>query len=332
MLTTPSKRLVGDMEKIEGDIAVIGAGGKMGPSLCVLIKNAAKKAGTDSKVTAVSRFTDAAAVNFLKENGVDTINADLLETGALEKLPDMPNVIYMAGRKFGTSGQEYLTWAMNVWLASRVAERYRNSRIVVFSSGNVYPQMPVISGGAVEDTPPDPIGEYAMSCLGRERAFEYAAQVFGTKITMFRLNYAVDLRYGVLSDIAQKILAGEPVSLKMPAFNCIWQGDANETAVRSLRYADSDVFYLNVTGKIALVSSVAEKLGKLFGKVAFFCDGEQEEAPGKALLSNSAKMAALFGRPAVSLETMIEWQAEWILSGGRSLGKPTHFDEKKGEF
>lgn len=329
LLTVPSERLAADMTKIKGDIIFLGAGGKMGPTLCVLVKNAVKKAGTDSRIIAVSRFTDSFAVNLLEENGVEMISADLLEPGVLERLPDVPNVIYMAGRKFGTSGQEYLTWAMNVWLPSRVAERYKNSRIVVFSSGNVYPQVSVDSGGAAEDTPVNPVGEYAMSCVGRERMFEYAARAFGTKIAMYRLNYAVDLRYGVLFDIAQKICAGEPVSLSMPVFNCIWQGDANEAAIRSLIHASSDIFYINASGpETVSVYATAKKLEKLLNREALLCDEPSETA----LLSNTGKMAELFGYPSVSLETMIKWQAEWIISGGRSLGKPTHFEEKKGDF
>ena len=329
LLTSPSERLTDDVKKIEGDIIVIGAGGKMGPTLCLLIKNAVNKAGTNSKVTAVSRFTDTFSVNLLKENGVDMICADLLEPGVLEKLPDAPNVIYMSGRKFGTNSQEYLTWAMNVWLPSRVAERYKNSRITVFSTGNVYPQMPVISGGAAEDTPVNPVGEYAMSCVGRERMFEYSARTFGTKIAIYRLNYAIDLRYGVLFDIAEKVNTDIPVSLKMPLFNCIWQGDANEIAVRSLLYAASDVFYINVSGPETIsVAATAEKFAKLLNKEVLFCD-EPSNISG---ISNTGKMAELFGYPSVSLETMIKWQAEWIMSGGRSLGKPTHFEEKKGDY
>jgi nucleoside-diphosphate-sugar epimerase len=243
----------------------------------------------------------------------------------------------MAGRKFGTNtnGQEYLTWAMNVLLPSRVAERYKDSRIVVFSSGNVYPQLAVSSGGATEDTPVNPAGEYAMSCVGRERMFEYAARTYGTKTAVFRLNYAVDLRYGVLFDIAQKIYTDTPVSLSMPAFNCIWQGDANEAAVRSLIHAGSDIFYINVSGpETVSVYATAKKFAELMNKDVTFCDDapEQRESPETALLSNAGKMAELFGYPSVSLETMIKWQAEWIMSGGRSLGKPTHFEEKKGDF
>ena len=329
LLTTPSDRLIADMKKIEGDIIFLGAGGKMGPTLCLLTKKAIEKAGTNSKVIAVSRFTDKFAVNLLKENGIEIISTDLLEPGALDKLPDVPNVIYMAGRKFGTNGQEYLTWAMNVWLPSRVAERYKNSKIVVFSSGNVYPQVSVISGGVTEDIPVGPIGEYAMSCAGRERMFEYAAKTYGTKIAMYRLNYAIDLRYGVLFDIAEKVYSGTPISLKMPVFNCIWQGDANEVAIRSLIHADSDIFYINVSGpEINSVKTTAKKFSKLLNKEALFCD----EASDTASIGNTGKMAEIFGYPQVSIETMIKWQSEWIMSGGRSLGKPTHFEEKKGDY
>ena len=329
LLASPSERLVNDMKKIEGDIIVIGAGGKMGPSFCLLLKNALKKAGINAKVTAASRFADKSAANILRDSGVDAISADLLERGALDRLPDAPNVVYMAGRKFGTNGQEHMTWATNVWLASRVAERYKNSRIAVFSSGNVYPQVPAASGGADESTPVEPVGEYAMSCVGRERIFEYAARTFGTKISICRLNYAIDLRYGVLCDIAEKVNAGIPVSAQMPAFNCIWQGDANEMIARSLLCADSGIFYLNVSGpETVSVAKTAQKFAKYFNKEALL-DGEPQET---ALLCNAGKMAELFGYPSVSLETMIRWQAEWIMSGGRSLGKPTHFEEKKGAY
>jgi len=329
LLAAPSGRLLDDVKKIEGDIVVLGAGGKMGPSLCVLAQNAIKEAGTKSKVIAVSRFTDPFAVKLLEKNGVEMVNADLLEPGALEKLPDAPNVVYMAGRKFGTGGREYLTWAMNVALPSMAARRYKDSRIAVFSSGNIYPKLPTGSGGATEDTPPGPVGEYGMSCLGRERVFEYAAKTYGTKIAVLRLNYAIDLRYGVLFDIASKVQNNIPVSLGVPAFNCIWQGDADEMAIRSLLFADSEVFCINITGpETALVKKTAKKFGELFDREVTFCD----EGSETALLSNSAKMAKLFGLPSVSLETMIKWQAEWILSGGRSLERPTHFEEKKGTY
>lgn len=329
LLTTPSQALVEDMKHIEGDILVLGAGGKMGPTLCVLAKNAIRAAGLSKRVIAVSRFSDPLVVELLEKNSVEWVSADLLHPGALEKLPDAENVIYMAGKKFGTDGNEAATWAMNTWLSSRVAERYQNSRIVVFSSGNLYPKISVASGGCREDTPTQPVGEYCMSCLGRERMFEYAAKTFGTKIAVYRLNYAVDLRYGVLYDMANSILNGTPVSETTPSFNCIWQGDANEAALRLLLHASDDVFRLNVSGpETAGVRACAEKLGALLGKKPVFCGIPADTA----YLSNAGRMFKLFGYPSVSLETLIEWQVQWILDGGRALGKPTHFEERKGSY
>lgn len=331
LLTRPSEALIGDMHRIEGDILVLGAGGKMGPTLCLLIQNALAAAGLDTaqKVIAVSRFSDPEIADNLTRHHIQIISRDLLEPGALDSLPDAPNIIYMAGRKFGTAGQEPLTWAMNTWLPSRVAERYRHSKIVVFSSGNIYPQLPPYTGGASEETPTAPIGEYVMSCQGRERMFEYAAKTYGTQIAIYRLNYAVDLRYGVLSDLAHSIQTDSPISLSTPCFNCIWQGAANEAAIRLLPYASSDVFRLNVTGpETAGVRETACKLGKLLGKEPTFTGTPSSTA----YLSNASKFFSLFGYPSVSLDTLIRWQAEWILSGGRQLNKPTHFEERKGSY
>lgn len=329
LLTVPSSGLVEDMAKIEGDVLVLGAGGKMGPTLCLLAKRAAEQAGVSKRIIAVSRFSDPLVTKLLRENGVEMISADLLEPGVVELLPDCPNVIYMAGKKFGTNGQEYQTWAMNAWLPSRVAERYKDSRIVIFSTGNIYPKVSVWSGGATEETHPEPVGEYAMSSLARERMFEYAAHTFGTKIAVYRLNYAVDLRYGVLYDIARTILDGNPVSVASPCFNCIWQGDANEAAIRLLLHADSDIFRLNVTGpETAGVRETALRLAKLLDRDVTFT-GEEATT---AYLNNASKMSELFGNPSVPLGTLIEWQAKWILAGGRALGKPTHFEERKGNF
>ena len=253
----------------------------------------------------------------------------LLAPGALDSLPDAENVIYMAGKKFGTDGNEYATWAMNTWLPSRVAERYQNSRIVVFSSGNLYPKVGVHSGGATEETRTEPVGEYCMSCQGRERMFEYAAKTYGTRVAVYRLNYAVDLRYGVLYDMAHNILEGKPISITTPSFNCIWQGDANEAALRLLGHASAEVFTLNVTGpETAGVQETAKKLGALLGREPIFTG----EASDTAYLNNAGKMFRLFGYPTVPLETLIEWQAQWILDGGRALGKPTHFEERKGSY
>jgi len=329
ILTTPSERLLEDIKKIDGDIMILGAGGKMGPTLSLLAKKAVELTGGKQRVIAVSRFTDPFASKLLNDNGVETISIDLMEEGAVESLPDAKNVIYMAGRKFGTTGQEALTWAMNVWLPVLVAERFKNSNIVVFSSGNIYPLVPIHSGGATEDIPPLPNGEYAMSCLGRERVFEYASIKYNTPVFFYRLNFAIDLRYGVLYDIASQIMAGEPVSLSMPVFNCIWQGDANEMAIRGLLYAGSPAVKMNITGpETVSVRYAATELGRLLNKEVFF-EGEESDS---AVLNNASKAMKIFGYPSVSIQTMIKWQAEWILSGGRALNKPTHFEERKGKF
>lgn len=329
LLTTPSPGLVADIQKLDGDILVLGAGGKMGPTLCVLAKNAAKAAKVQKRVIAVSRFGDPLVVKLLQEHGVELVQADLLEPGVLDTLPDAENIIYMAGKKFGTAGQEAMTWAMNAWLPSQVAQRYKASRIVVFSSGNLYPKTAVGSGGCPETTPVEPVGEYAMSCLGRERMFEYAAHAFGTPVAVYRLNYAVDLRYGVLYDMAANIMSDTPIRVDTPSFNCIWQGDANEAAIRLLGHASPTVFRLNVTGpETAGVRETAAKLGALLGKTPVFTGVEQPNA----YLNDAGQMHALFGYPTVPLQTLIEWQAQWILSGGRALGKPTHFEERKGSY
>jgi len=330
MLTEPSQGLIADIAKLNGDIMVLGAGGKMGPDICLLAQKAAKAAGVQKTVYAVSRFSDKQAAARLETQGVKVISADLMAPGALSQLPDCENIIFMAGKKFGTNGNEYLTWGMNSWLPCITAQRFSKSNFVVFSSGNLYPKVSTASGGATEEVHTQPVGEYCMSCLGRERAFEYAAKTFGTKVAIMRLNYAVDLRYGVLHDISQTILAGKPVDLSaMPSFNCIWQKDANEAAIRLLLHTSEQVSIMNVTGpETAGVRETARKLAALLGKEVRFTG---EEAP-TAYLSNAAKFFHTIGYPTVPLETLIHWQAEWLLSGGRSLGKPTHFEERNGNY
>ncbi len=329
MMTTPSDKLVEDIVKIKGDIMVLGAGGKMGPTLCLLAKNAIKKAGIEKRVIAVSRFSDPIALKLMHDNDIETISADLLDHDSFEALPEVENVIYMAGRKFGTDGQEYLTWAMNATLPAFVAYKFRKSNIVVFSSGNIYPIVPLSSGGCTEDDRVGPIGEYAMSCLARERAFEYAANQYGTKIFIYRLNFAVDLRYGVLFDVAKKIMDGTPISLSTPCFNFIWQGSANEIAIRGLLHAEAPACKMNVTGpETVSIRYAAKKLGKLLGKEPVFVGEEQPNA----YLNNAGRAMELFGYPDVSAETLIKWQAEYILDGGRVIDKPTHFEERKGSY
>ncbi len=329
LLTTPSDALVEDMKKIKGDIMVLGAGGKMGPTLCVLAQNAIKKAGVDKKVIAVSRGSDPIATELMKSNGIEVISMDLLDKEKLYSLPDVENVIYMAGLKFGTFGNEWKTWAMNSTLPAFVADKFKKSNIVVFSSGNIYPIVPLSSGGCTELDRPIPTGEYAMSTLARERAFEYAANTYGTKVFMYRLNFAVDLRYGVLFDCANKIMNGEPISLTTPCFNFIWQGSANEIAIRGLLHADSPATIMNVTGpETVSIKKASIELGKYLGKEPIF-EGEE----GKDAYLNDASLAMeIFGYPSVSAKTLIKWQAEYILDGGRTLDKPTHFEERKGAY
>ena len=330
LLTTPSDKLVADIAKIKGDIMVLGAGGKMGPTLCVLAKNAIKKAGIEKRVIAVSRFSDQFALDLLHSNGVETISCDLLNHESLNALPEIENIIFMAGRKFGTDGgTEYLTWAMNSTLPAFVAYKFRNSNIVVFSSGNIYPIVPLSSGGCTEEDKVAPSGEYPMSVLARERAFEYASHQYGTKVFNYRLNFAVDLRYGVLYDCAKKIIDGTPISLSTPCYNFIWQGTANEIAIRGLLHAESPMRTVNVTGpETVSIKKASLKLAKYLGKEPIF-EGEEGNS---AFLNDSSLAMEMFGYPDVCANTLIRWQAEYIMAGARTLDKPTHFEERKGSY
>jgi nucleoside-diphosphate-sugar epimerase len=328
-LLQPSNDLIADIAKINGDILILGVGGKMGPSMAKLAKHAADVAGVNKKIIGVSRFSEEGLQDELNQLAIETIRADLLNEKQFQSLPDAENVLYLAGTKFGTKGNESLTWAMNVYLPGRVAEKYKNSRIVVFSTGNVYPFTLVDSGGATEDYFPEPIGEYAQSCLGRERIFQYFSSRNNTPILIYRLNYANDIAYGVLVEIATSVKEGKPIDLSMGHVNVIWQGDANETAIRSLLHCEIPAKILNVTGSETVsVRWLAEGFGKMFGKTPKFINEEQPTA----LLSNSAKALEIFGEPKVSLKTMIEVIAEWIKQGGKILNKPTHFQERKGQF
>ncbi|HBT63365.1 MAG TPA: epimerase [Ruminococcaceae bacterium] len=329
MLTEPSQALIQDMKQISGDIMVLGAGGKMGPTLCILAKRALEKAGNPAKVIAVSRFSGAEELELLQKNGVETIRCDLLNHQQRQALPKAVNIIFMAGRKFGTNGQEWQTWAMNATLPAFIAEQFHESRIVVFSSGNIYPMVPIHTGGCTEADRPRPVGEYAMSCLARERAFEYAANHYGTKVFLYRLNFAVDLRYGVLYDLANNILQKKPISVTTPCMNCIWQGSANEIALRGLLHASSPALKMNVTGpEIISVKKAARRLGEILGKEPIFEGTESNDA----YLNDASKAMELFGYPTVPVHTLIEWQGEWLKDGGRGLGKPTHFEERGGSY
>jgi nucleoside-diphosphate-sugar epimerase len=329
VLAEPSAALISDINQLDGDIMVLGVGGKMGPSLARLAKNAIDRAGVQKKVIGVSRFSGVGLQQELEADGIETITADLLDEEQLQALPDVKNVIYMAGNKFGTTGKEHFTWAMNSYLSGRVAEKFRNSRMVVFSTGNVYPLTEVKSGGASEEHLTGPVGEYAQSCLGRERVFEYFSYKYSTPIVLFRLNYAIDMRYGVLYEIAKSVKEKKPIGLRMGHANVIWQGDANEAAIRSLALCEYPPKKLNVTGpETVSIRWLAKRFCEHFGVDPVFVNEEEE----KALLSNASKSHQYFGYPRVSLRQMITWTAEWIEAGGVSLGKPTHFQERDGRF
>jgi nucleoside-diphosphate-sugar epimerase len=325
-LSRPTTGVIEVLRHLPGDLLVLGAGGKMGPTLARMARRALD---ARYRVTAVSRFSQRAVRGRLEAAGVVTMQADLLDSSALSRLPDAPSMIYMAGQKFGTQAAPHATWAANAVAPVLAVERYRAARTVVFSTGNVYPLTAVASGGPREDCPPAPVGEYAQSCLARERIFEHAAATRGTLVAIVRLNYAVELRYGVLVDTARRVLAGEAVPLEMGYVNVIWQGDANARALQCLALAAAPATTLNVTGpETVSVRWLAEEFGRRFGKQPRF---RGQEAPD-ALLSNAGRSVELFGTPSIGLETLIEWTASWIMSGGPLLMKPTRFEEREGRF
>lgn len=329
IMTEPSTELIDDVARLDGDIMLLGVGGKMGPTMAKMARRAVEAAGVQKRVIGVSRFSDAALVRELNDAGIETIAADLLDEDELAALPEVANIIYLAGRKFGTTGQEHLSWAMNTYLPGRVAAKFRSSRIVAFSTGNVYPLTPVAWGGATESSPVGPVGEYAQSCLGRERIFEYFSHLHGTPVLIFRLNYAIDMRYGVLNEVAQAVWEGRPIDLTMGHVNVIWQGDANEIALRSLHHCSTPPTILNVTGpETVSIRKLALRFGELFGKEPVF----RGEESATALLSDAAKMNRIFGYPKVTLDQMIEWTADWVAAGGVTYDKPTHFQEREGRF
>lgn len=328
-LATPSNALINDLAKIAGDIVLLGVGGKMGPSLARLAVNAIREGGLSKRVIGVSRFSNEEARRELEEAGVETIACDLLNDEELKNLPHADNVIYMAGNKFGTTGREHFTWAMNTYLPGRVAEKYKESRIVVFSSGNIYPFLPIGGGGADESITPEPLGEYAQSCLGRERIFEYHSHKNGTPMVMYRLNYAIDMRYGVLLELARAVNESRPINVTMGYANVIWQGDANAMALRCLNECTNPPSIMNITGPETMsIRWAASEFAKRLSKPALF-EGTESDT---ALLNNAAKSHQQFGYPSVSLLQMIDWTAEWVQLGGATWNKPTHFQERKGKF
>jgi nucleoside-diphosphate-sugar epimerase len=327
-LSEPTPQLIDTLARLPGDLVLLGAAGKMGPSLARMAKRASDAAGVRRRVVAVSRFSSGGEGAFTA-HGVEAVRCDLLDEAAVNGLPDAPNVVYMPGRKFGSTGDEATTWAVNCYLPAVVCKKYRASRIVAFSTGNVYPHAPVTGRGPTEADPPNPVGEYGMSALGRERMFEYFSRALGTPVSVIRLNYACDLRYGVLVDLARKVLAGEPVDLGMGYFNTIWQADANAMALRAFEFAASPPRVFNVTGpEVLAVRDVCRRFGELFGVEPRFAGREADTA----LLSDARMSLAVLGPPRVPADRLIEWVADWVKRGGRLLDKPTHFEARDGKF
>jgi len=329
LLSRPTAAVVESMGSLVGDLMLLGAGGKMGPSLARLARRASDQAGIRRRVIAVSRFSAAGLEGALEADGIETIPCDLFDPGRLAQLPDAPNVVYMAGQKFGTTGEEARTWAVNAYLPGAVAERFRRSKIVAFSTGNVYPLWPIGGNGPAERDATGPIGEYARSALARERVLEFFALRNRTPMAFLRLNYAIEPRYGVLRDIADQVRAGRPVDLGMGKVNLIWQRDANAVALRALARCAIPPLVLNVTGRPAhAVRWIAMEFGRRFGAKAEFSGAEADTA----LLSDASRCEAMFGPPETGIAEMIDRVAEWVEQGGRSLGKPTHFEARDGKF
>ena len=325
-MSAPSPSLAADLARAPGDILVLGVGGKMGPTLARM----AQRADAARRVIGVARFSDPALRRRLESWGVECIACDLLERAALERLPRAPNVVFMAGHKFGAAGDPAFTWAMNAGVPFMAAETFRESRIVVFSTACVYPFVDVTGGGATEDVPTTPPpGDYASSCVGRERAFDYASRRWGTLVRLVRLEYAIDMRYGVLYDVACKVHAGQPVDVSMGHVNVIWQGDANERALRLLAHCTAPATATNVSGpETVSVRWLASEFGKRFGRSPAITG---REAPS-AWLVNTAQAQQLLGPLRVPLAKMVDWVADWVARGGPSLGKPTHFEARDGKY
>ncbi|MCS7252677.1 MAG: NAD-dependent epimerase/dehydratase family protein [Armatimonadota bacterium] len=329
LLSEPTEGVIDALSRMDGDLMVLGVGGKMGPSLARMALRAFRAAGKNNRVIGVSRFTSPDIKKKLSQWDIEVISCDLLDEKGLASLPDVPNIVFMVGMKFGTVGQEWMTWAVNTMLPAMVCSRFRWSNFVVFSTGNVYPLTQIVHGGSVETDTLSPIGEYAMSCLGRERVFEYFSREHGTKVAIVRLNYAVELRYGVLVDLARKVLNGELIDLTMGAVNVIWQGDAVAMALQCFSHVSSPPFVINITGPETLsVRRVCEWFGRLMNRSVTFIGAEAQDA----LLSNAQMAHMLFGYPRVSVGRMVKWIADWLMRGGEVWDKPTHFEERHGRF
>ncbi len=330
LLSTPTAGLIDTFSRLDGDLIVLGVAGKMGPTLAWMARRAFNAAGQHKRrVLGVARFSDPARETWLRERGIETIRCDLLDLDALKGLPDVPNVVSMFAMKFGATGQEARTWAMNAFLPGLVVQKYRGSRVVVFSTGNVYALEPVTRGGSKETDALRPVGEYGMSCMGRERIVEHLSRTLGTSAAIIRLNYAVEMRYGVLLDLGRKVLAGEPIDLTMGYFNVIWQGDANAQALQAFEHVGIPPFVLNVAGpEILSVREVAQRFGALMDRPVVF---RGEESPD-ALLNDASVSRSLFGPPRLNAARLIELTADWLLRSGPTLDKPTHFEARDGRF
>lgn len=329
LLISPSPELIEFSASLSGPIVVLGAGGKMGPTLAVRAQRAINQSGADAHVVAVSRFSDQTSRQWLDRHGVQTISADLLRQQSFVELPDSETIIYLIGSKFGTRQNPSHTWAVNTIAPALAIERYSTSRFVALSTGNVYAFSSVAGGGSVETDPLQPVGEYAYAAVGRERIFDHCSQRDQTPVAMIRLNYATDLRYGVLTDLATKVASGQVIDLTQGYFNCIWQGDANDLIIRSLALAESPPNPINLTSvETFSVRAVAEQFGNLMNCEVNFTGTESETA----LLSNASKCSQLLGEPATPMEHVIRWTADWVANDRRLLGKPTHFEVRDGAF
>lgn len=325
----PTQGVLETLKRLEGDLLVLGVAGKMGVTTALMAKRGLEQLGRSNRVIGVSRFSNPAAREKLEKYGIETIPADLLNSEDLAKIPEVPNILYLAGQKFGTSDSPEVAWAMNAVLPAKVCERFQKSKIVAFSTGCVYPWASITGGGSTEDVELDTLGDYANSCVGRERVFTYYSKKNQTPVSLYRLNYAIDLRYGVLVDVATKVLAGEPVDVTMGHVNLIWQGDAIARAIQCLDHTAVPPAPINITGPETIpVRDLAHRFARIFGKEAQIV-GEEVD---KCWLSNAAKSFKLFGYPEVSLAEMIDWVAEYLQNGGVLLGKPTHFDSKNAKF
>ncbi len=329
VLSRPSAGVVQALEDCPGDVAILGAGGKMGPTVARMVRRAADETGDPRRVLAVSRFAAGPLADQLTEAGVEVVRADLTDWASLASLPETPNVIFLAGQKFGTRSLPATTWVTNTVVPALVADRFRGSRIVALSTGNVYPLTPVRTPGSREDDAPAPVGEYAWSCLGRERVLEHASRARGTPVAIVRLNYAVDLRYGVLVDIALKVAQGVPVDLRMGFVNVIWQRDAVAQIVQCLSAAAIPPFVVNVAGpEVLAVRDIAHEFGRLFGREPVFAGTESSDA----LLSDTTRAQSLWGLPSIPASRLLTWVADWVARGGVTLGRPTHFEQREGSF